>query len=207
MSEQTISSAKSRTNTSYIVKIAMMSALAYIVMFLEFALPIFPSFLKMDLSDIIPLIGALSMGPLAGMFIELVKNLLHWMTVSSTGGIGEIANFVVGTAFVMTAGAYYKYHKTKKGALIGMGLGTLAMIAAGAVANYFITIPFYTTIMPMDTIIGMSAKVIPAIKDKFTLVLYAFCPFNLLKGALLTVIAMPIYKPISPLLKKELTRK
>ena len=199
---------KQTANVSYLVKIAMLSALAYAVMFLEFAIPIFPSFLKMDFSDLIPLVGSLALGPLAGVLIELIKNLLHLLT-THTGGVGELANFIVGSAFVATAGLLYFRNKTRKGAIVALIVSILAMIVAGALVNYFITVPLYAVVLHFSTeaIVGMSAKVIPAIHDKLTLILYAFCPFNLLKGVILTLITIPLYKKVSPLLHRESLRR
>ena len=199
---------KRTNNAAYIVKIAMLSALAYAVMFLEFALPIFPSFLKMDFSDLIPLIGSLALGPLAGVLIELVKNLLHLLT-THTGGVGELANFIVGSAFTATAGALYFRNKTRRGAIVALLCSILAMILAGALVNYFITVPLYAIVLNFSTeaIVGMSSAVIPAIHDKLTLILYAFCPFNLLKGVILTLITLPLYKRVSPLLHRESLRR
>jgi len=121
---------KQTNRLTYIVKIAMLGVLAYVVMFLEFALPVFPSFLKMDFSDLIPLLGSLALGPVAGILSELIKNLLHLLTASHTGGVGELANFVVGSAFCATAGLYYQHHKTKKGAIVSLALSAVAMIVA-----------------------------------------------------------------------------
>lgn len=196
---------KCRKSTVYLVKVAMLSVLAYVVMFLEFALPFFPSFLKLDFSDLIPLIGALALGPGAGLLTELLKNLLHLLTASHTGGIGELANFIVGSAFCMTAGWIYRKNKTKKGAIVALLCSMLVMILAGALVNFFITVPLYALILGWSTemIVGMSNAVIPAIHDKLTLILYAFCPFNLLKSVILTLITIPLYKKVSPLLHRE----
>lgn len=191
--------------TNYLVKIAVLAAVARVVMFLEFPLPIFPGFLKMDFSDLVPLIGSLAMGPLAGVLVELVKCLVHVVN-STTGGVGDLANFIVGAAYVWSVGWFYQRHKTKKGAIIGLTVGTLAMIAAGAVVNYFITIPLYGLVMGWseESIVGMGAAIFPAIRDKLTLILFAFCPFNLMKGVILTLLALPLYKKVSPLLHKGL---
>lgn len=191
--------------TNYLVKVAVLAAIARVVMFFEFPLPIFPAFLKMDFSDLIPLLGGLAMGPLAGVLIELVKNLIHVVN-STTGGVGDLANFIVGAAYIFSVSYFYQKHKTKKGAVIGLIVGILAMIVAGALVNYFITVPLYAIVLGLSTesIVGMSAAVIPAIHDKFTLILFAFCPFNLLKGVLLTLLALPLYKHVSPLLHKGL---
>jgi riboflavin transporter FmnP len=203
-----IMSQLTQKRTNYIVKIAILGALARVVMLLEFPLPIFPGFLKFDFSDLVPLIGSLALGPVAGIMIEFVKCLLHTLTggLASTGGVGDLANFIVGAAYVFAAGSYYKNNKTKKGAVIGLALGTIAMIISGGIVNYFITIPLYAIVLGFATkdIINMSAAVIPAINSKLTLILYAFCPFNLLKGLVLTLIAIPLYKKVSPLLHKEI---
>lgn len=191
--------------TNYLVKIAVLAAVARVVMFLEFPLPMFPPFLKLDFSDLVPLIGSLAMGPLAGVLIELVKCLIHLVN-STTGGVGDLANFIVGAAYVWAAGFYYQRHKTKKGAIIGLCLGTLTMLVVGAFVNYAITIPLYGLVMGWseEMILGMSSAVIPAIDNRFTLILFAFCPFNLMKGIILTILAIPLYKPLSPLLHKGL---
>lgn len=191
--------------TNYLVKIAVLAAVARVVMFLEFPLPMFPPFLKLDFSDLVPLIGSLSMGPLAGILIELVKCLIHLVN-STTGGVGDLANFIVGAAYVWAAGFYYQRHKTKKGAIAGLCLGTLTMIVAGAFVNYAITIPLYGLVMGWseEMIVGMGNAIIPAIQNRLTLILFAFCPFNLLKGIILTILAIPLYKPLSPLLHKGL---
>ena len=195
---------KSTSKTAYFAKVAMLGVLAYLVMFIEFALPFFPSFLKLDLSDLVPLIGSLALGPVAGLLIELLKNLLHLLT-THTGGVGELANFIVGSAFVCTAGIIYQYNKTRLGAVVALACSVLAMIVSGALVNYFITVPLYAIVLGLSTesIVGMSSAVIPAIHDKLTLILFAFCPFNLLKGIVLTLITMPLYKRVSPMLKRE----
>ncbi len=201
-----------KMSTAYMAKVAMLGVLSFVIMLVEFPLPIFPGFLKLDFSDLIPLVGSLALGPLAGMFIELIKNLLHGILASSTGGIGDIANFLVGSAFVVSAGLYYKTHKNKKGGIIGLLIGTAAMIVVGAVTNYFVMVPFYGAVFfadagGVDGVISISAAIIPAIHDKFTLILYAFCPFNLIKGIVLMAITVPLYKHISPLLKLEPHKK
>ena len=199
---------RTKSNTAFVVKVAMLGVLAYVVMFLEMALPFFPSFLKLDLSDLIPLLGALALGPAAGVLSELLKNLLHLIN-THTGGIGELANFLVGSAFVATAGAVYARFRTKKGAMLALVCSIFAMILAGAVVNYFVTVPLYAAVLgwPTEMIVGMGSAVIPAIHDKLTLIIYAFCPFNLLKGVVLALLTMPLYKKVSPLLKQENLRR
>jgi len=145
------------------------------------------------------------MGPLAGVLTELVKNFIHVIN-STTGGVGDLANFIVGAAYVSAASLYYQRHKTKKGAMIGLAIGIVAMIVSGALVNYFITIPLYGLVMGWseEMIVGMGTAITPLIQDKLTLIIYAFCPFNLIKGVALTVLALPLYKHVSPILHKGL---
>ncbi|SMC42638.1 ECF transporter S component [Papillibacter cinnamivorans] len=197
---------RQRIATNTLVKIAVLGVIARIVMFLEFPLPLFPTFLKLDLSDIVCLIGAFALGPIAGMGIEFVKCLLHVLTggLASTGGVGDLANFIVGSAFVVSAGWYYKTHKSKKGAYISLLIGAVALPVAGALVNYFVTLPLYALVLGFteEMIVGMSSAVIPAIHDKLTLILYAFTPFNLIKSIIICLITLPLYKKLSPLLHK-----
>lgn len=208
MSSNTLSAANQRArvfSTNYLVKVAVLGALARVVMLLEFPLPIFPGFLKMDFSDLVTLIAALAMGPLAGVLTELVKCLIHLVN-TTTGGVGDLANFIVGAAYVGAAGLYYQHHKTKRGAVTGLMIGIVAMIVSGALVNYFITIPLYGLVMGWseEMIVGMGTSITPLIQDKLTLIFYAFCPFNLLKGVVLTLLALPLYKHVSPILHKGL---
>lgn len=189
-----------KTNT--ITKIAILSVIAYVLMLLEIPVFFFPGFLKMDLSDLPALIGAFALGPMVGVIIELVKNILHWMTASQTGGVGEIANFIVGTAWILPAAFTYKKLKTKKSAVLGMVIGVIVMAGIAALCNYYFLIPFYANFMPIEAIIEMSAAANAMITNMKTLILYGIIPFNLFKGAIITIITMLIYKKISPILHK-----
>lgn len=139
---------------------AMLSAVAYLLAFVEFPVPLSPSFARMDLSDLPALIGAFAFGPLSGLLIELVKNALQLLT-TSTGGIGEIANFLMGAAYVVTAGFIYKRHKTKKTALAACVLASVVMGIAAALANYFILLPLFENFMPLDQLIASFAEFLP----------------------------------------------
>lgn len=188
----------------FLVKVSALSVIAFIIMFLEFAIPIFPAFLKIDLSDIPALIGAFSLGPLAGIAIELIKNLLHGIFATTTGGVGEVANFVVGSVFVVTAALVYKINKNKTYAVIGMAVGTIAMTAVAAVANYFILVPLFAKIfgVTVDVIVQMGGAIFSGITDLKTLVLYSIVPFNLLKGFIISLVTLVIYKKVSPILHR-----
>lgn len=190
-------------NLNTIVKIAVLSALAYCLMLLNFSIPIFPSFLKFDFSEIPVIIATFSMGSIAGVCVELVKNLLH-LPISSTMFAGELANFIIGSSYALIAGLYYKYHKTKNGAFTSVILGLITAVIFSCIANYAITLPAYHLFFGMstDTIVAMSQKAAPFIQNKLTLILYGFLPFNILKNVVVSTVTMLIYKPISPLLHR-----
>jgi len=190
------------SKTHFIAKTAILSVLAYVVYLIEIPVFFAPVFLKIDASDLFALLGAFAMGPLAGVAIELIKNLLHMITVGSSGGIGELANFVVGIAWIVPAAMIYRANKTKKSAVLGMTVGIIAMAVVAAVFNYYVLIPFYTRFMPIEAIIGMGSAVNASIVDLKSLIIYAIIPFNLFKGIIITVITALVYKKLSPILHK-----
>jgi riboflavin transporter len=194
-----------KIETRTIAGIGVLSALSAGLMFLETALPLVPGFLKLDISEVPVLLGTFALGPMAGVFIELVKNLVHFLLATTTGGIGEIANFIVGSAILVPAGLIYGLKKDKRHAMAGMLAGTLAMAAVGAAVNYWFLIPAYVTVMkfPLDVIIGMGTAAIPAINSLGTLILYGIVPFNLFKGIVISVLTLLVYKRVSPLLHKN----
>lgn len=182
------------------IKIAVLGAISFLIMYIEFPIPPFPPFMKLDFSDLPAIIGGFSMGPLAGILIELVKNLIHLLK-TSTSGIGELANFLVGIAYVLPAALIYKYKKTKKWAVISMIIGIFSMIVLASIANYYILIPFYSKFMPIEQIIDISKKVSNNIVDLYTYIVYVVVPFNAIKGMLLSLITFIIYKKIDKILK------
>ena len=115
-----------------LVKIAILSAAAYVLMLIEFPLPIFPPFLKLDISEIPVLLAAFALGPVSAIFVELIKNALHLFN-STSMGVGEIANFVVGISLAVPAGIIYKLHKGKKFAALGLLTGIIIMAAVALV--------------------------------------------------------------------------
>lgn len=191
---------KSAFNVRAITMTALLSAIAYILAFIEFPVPLSPSFAKMDLSDFPALIGAFAFGPISGLLIELVKNTLQLLT-TSTGGIGEIANFLMGASYVVAAGVIYKHHKTKKTAWIACVVASFVMGIAAALANYFILLPLFETFMPLDQLIASFGAFLPFIHTKLDIVLFNALPFNILKGLVIGGFTMLIYKRLSPILK------
>lgn len=187
-------------NIRTITMTALLSAMTYVLAFVEFPVPLSPSFARMDLSDFPALIGAFVVGPLSGLLIELAKNTLQLMT-TSTGGIGEIANFLMGASYVVTAGFIYNRHKTKKTALIACILASVVMGIAAALANYFILLPLFESFMPLDQLISSFAEFLPFIRTKLDVVLFNALPFNLLKGLVIGGFTMLTYKRLAPILK------
>lgn len=191
-----------KTKTQAIVKVGFLSATAFILMYLEFQVPLFPGFLKLDFSDVPALVASFAMGPLYGVMVELIKNILH-ATITQSGGIGEIANFAVGSIFVYTAGIIYQRKKTRSNALISMVIATLVMAFSASLLNYYVFLPLYQKVMgwPMDAIINMSRAANKNIVDVKTLISYGIFPFNVLKGIVLSVITLLVYKKLSLFIK------
>lgn len=187
-----------------IVQIGMLSAIAIVLMLFEIPLPFAPSFYEIDFSEVPVMVGCFVMGPLAGAMIELVKILLNLViNGTQTAGVGEAANFVIGCALCVPAGMIYRRKHTRKGAIIGMAVGTVIMTILGCFINGFILLPAYGAAfgMPVDALVGMGTAVNPHITSLTTFVLFAVAPFNLLKGILVSLIVLLIYKKISPIFK------
>lgn len=191
----------SRVLARKIAVTAIFTAMAVVLMYLEISLPFMPPFLKFDFSELPVLIGSFALGPVYGIVIELLKNLIH-LPVTATAGIGEFSNFITGSIYVFSAGFFYEKHRTRKGAIVAMLIATAALSLIAVPFNYFITLPLYGSVLNFSTeaIVGMSAAVNPLIKDKISLILWAFLPFNLFKGLLIGFITFWVYKPISKLI-------
>ena len=183
----------------HLVLMGMFGALGAVLMLFEFPIPfIAPPFYGLDLSEIPVLVGTFSMGPLAGLVIELVKILVKLvLKPTTTGFVGEFANFCIGCSLVLPAGFLYKRNKTKKGALIGMIIGTVSMAVIGAVLNALVMIPFYSNFMPLESIIAAGAAINPVVSNVWTFAFACVAPFNLVKGALVSLFTTLVYKRIS----------
>lgn len=205
----TIRKSKTRFNARYLTMTAMLSAVAFVLMFLDFSVPFMPSFIKLDLSELPALIGTFALGPVSGVIICLIKNLLH-LLITSTGGVGELSNFILGVAFVLPAGLIYKYKKNRVGALLGSLVGALFMAGISVLTNYFVVYPIYTAFMPMDAIIGAYDKIASVVgghMDNLLQCLVVFnMPFTFFKGMLSVAITFLIYKPISIFIKGSNSR-
>ena len=189
--------------TRLIAGCGVLIAVAVILQYIEFSIPVVPAFLKLDFSDLPEIIGDFAYGPLAGCAITIIKNLIH-MAVSQSGFVGELSNAILGCVFCLVAGAYYKSHKTKKGAIIGGILGAVAMALFSVPSNYFIIYPMYYNIMglPQPVILGMYQVLLP-VKNIFEALLVFNLPFTLVKGLIDVFFCTLVYKRISILLKGE----
>lgn len=203
MNTNTVQAKKSRVSTRTLVQIAMLAAVAVVLRMFEIPVWFAPSFYKIDLSELPVLVGTFAMGPVAGCVIGALKELLYMLiSGSATAGVGELANFLVVCAFVAPAGVIYKKKKTRKRAIVGMAVGTLCRTVVGCVLNAYVLLPAYGKAfgMPVASLIEMGTAVNGAVTDMFTFVMLVVAPFNLLKGAVISVITLLIYKFISPLL-------
>lgn len=192
--------------TRKVTMIGMLSAIAFILMYFDFSVPLMPSFIKMDISELPALIGSFAMGPIEGIIICLIKNLIH-LFKTNTGGVGELSNFILGAAFTGTAGFIYRKINTKKGALIGSLSGAIVMALISIITNYYIIYPVYTNFMPMDSIIGAYKAILNNVDTLLTsdpllncLIIFN-APFTFVKGMLSVIITFLIYKRISPIIK------
>lgn len=196
-----ITKTKSRFNARFIAGTAMLSAVAFILQYIEIAIPIMPAFIKFDFSDLPALIGAFAYGPLAGVLIELIKNLIH-CAFSQSATVGELSNFILGAVFVGTAGFIYKNKKNKTTALIGGVVGSVVMGLVCIPSNYFVVYPvYYAAGFAEEAVLGMYQVFLPEVKNILQCLFIFNLPFTIVKGLISTAITMLIYKHLSPILK------
>lgn len=196
--------ARQSTSARNITVAAMLSAVAFLLMFLEFPIPmLIPSFIKMDVSDLPALLGTFALGPVYGVVIEFLKNLLHLLIKgTSSAGAGELCNFTLGAVFAFTAGVIYKNNKTRKGAILGSVLGAVVMALVSVPMNYYIVYPAYVKCygMPLEAIVGMYQAILPGSYGLLKCLTVFNLPFTFCKGMLDALLCFFIYKPLSPVL-------
>lgn len=175
---------------------AMFAALAAILMFFETPVPFMPPFLKLDPSAIPILIGGFILGPVASVVMVFIKSFVHFFS-STTGGVGELADFLMTSSFAVAAAIVYRRYHTKKGAVLACISGTVVLAVVGVLANKLLILPFYSTVMPMEAIFQACAAVNPLIKDTNTYLMYGVLPFNLIKGVSISLLTFPVYKKMS----------
>ncbi len=195
---------KQLQRTRRMVVIAMLSAIAIVLMMFKFPLPFLPGFYKIDASELPIIIGAFTLGPVAGVVIEFIKILLNLLTDGTTTAfVGEFANFLIGCAFVVPASIVYYFKKSKKQAVIGLLLGLVICTVSGCLLNAFLLLPAYGKAFHMDieALVEMGTKVNSMIDSLFTFVIFATAPLNIIKCTIVSVLTILIYKPISKILK------
>ena len=195
----------SRSRTHKLTVTAMLSAVAFVLMFIEFPIPaLIPSFVKMDISDLPELLAAFSLGPVYGVAVTLLKNLLHILFKgTSSAYVGELCNFLLGVLLVLPAGLICRKRPGFKGAVIGALSGTAAMAFGSILVNGLITYPFYASVMmPMEVIMDMYRALIPGINNLWQALLVFNVPFTAVKGLCAAAVALPLYRSLSPALRR-----
>lgn len=195
---------KKYLNTKNIVAIAIMACLGALLMLYDFPIFVAPGFYKLDLGDLPCLIGAFAMGPIPGLFIQILKILIKLiLKPTSTAFVGEIAAFITSTSFCVSAAYIYDQKHNKKNAIKAIIIASIIMCLISCIANYYFIIPAYCNLfnMPLEAIISQGQKIFPIITNKFNFVLCCVAPFNLIKAIIIDVLTIILYKHISPLLK------
>ena len=193
-----------RNHTRSLTVAAMLSAVAFILMCLDFPLPmLLPPFIKMDFSELPALLGSFGLGPGYGVAVCLMKNLLQLvLRGTSTACVGELCNFVLGAVFAWTAGMIYQKRKSRGGAMLGALIGAAVMALVSLPLNYLVVYPAYVQFyhMPLETILEMYRAILPSAGGLLECLAIFNLPFTLVKGLLCALICMIVYKPLSPLL-------
>lgn len=186
-----------------VVLIGMFGALAAVLETFQISVPFAPPFYKLDFAETPIMIGAFALGPVPAILMELVKNILKLLTQGTTTMyVGDLGNFIGGCAFVLPASIIYQKRRTRKNAMLGLGLSIVSGIAAALVVNCFLTIPLYAKLMfnGIENIIAMGTAINPAITNLPTFAAFAIVPFNLLKLGLNAGITALVYKRVSVIL-------
>ncbi|MCB2297850.1 ECF transporter S component [Clostridium tagluense] len=188
-----------------LIKISLLSVMAFLLMYIELPIPIFPEFLKFDISDLPALLGAFALGPIAGVIIELIKNILHGLLATKTAFVGELANFLLGSSLVLVSGYIYKARKNKGGAIVALLMGVICMSIFAGILNYFVVLPLYESVLgfPIDAVVGMGSKINHNIVDLNSFIIWSIIPFTFIKGLVVSSVTLALYKSVSPILHKE----
>ncbi len=191
------SSRNGRVNIRRLTVAAMLSAVAVVLQFLEIPIPLVPSFIKLDFSDLPEIIGAFLCGPGTGVFIAFLKNLIH-LAVSQSGFVGELSNFVLGAAFAFTAGIIYKRKKSFASAVVAGIAAALVMAVVSVPLNYFAVYPLYYTVMgfPKEAVLQMYQLIRPSTGSILEALIVFNMPFTAIKGLICSGVTLAVYKPI-----------
>lgn len=191
---------KSEKRVRYIAFTALFGALAAVLMFISVSVPFMPSFIKFDVSELPALIASFAFGPVSGVAVCLIKNVIN-LSFTTTSGVGELCNFLLGCAFVLPAGLIYKFNRTRRAAVWASFAGAFAMAVISIPVNYFISYPFYYNFMPEEAILEAYKAIFPQINSILQALCLTNAPFTLLKGLVSVIITLIVYKSLSPLLK------
>ncbi|MEI4768424.1 ECF transporter S component [Psychrobacillus sp. FJAT-51614] len=184
-----------KSKTRKLIAIAMLSSISFVLMLLAFPLPVLPAYLKVDFSDLPALIAAITMGPIAGIVVAFMKNVLDWLFAGSPTGVpvGHMANFATSILFITPVYLIYRKASSSKGIMYGLACGTISMAIGMSVLNYFVFLPMYTYFLnfPMETGTAL-----------FNSIIFGILPFNLIKGLLVTIVMIVLFKRMKPLLDR-----
>ena len=186
--------------TANIARMAILAAVSSVLFLIE--IPIGMPFYKLDLSNIPVLIGAFSMGPVAGLLILGVKSLLGLLH-SSSAGVGELADFLMGASMILPAAILYHRNKTRKTALAAMAVGVVIMVLISVFVNKWIMLPFYMGAFHMSMDQLVAAAHWGGVDSEWKLLLLITAPFNLIKGVVISLLTALLYKRLSPLLHEK----
>lgn len=180
--------------TKQMVTLAMLSALAYVLMLIHLPFK-YLGFLELEFSDVPAVVASLVYGPIAGVVVELIKNAIKAITATTTGGVGELANFLISACYIAPLGFFFQRLKGKGKVFGSFAAGMAGFVAAGIVVNYFITVPLYANLFGgMDVVVGAAAATVPAVKNLATIVILGITPFNIVKGLLVSIAGYMVYK-------------
>lgn len=200
MSEKTT---KKTTNVRFLTLTAILSAIAVILQYLEFPVPLMPSFVKFDFSDLPAILAAFLVSPLSGVAVCVLKNVIH-MAVSMSAGVGELCNCLLGIAMVIPAWLIYKVKPSKGTAALAMLGGCVIVALASLPINFFITYPFYENFygLPMEAILGMYREINNGVGSLWDALIWFNMPFTFVKFLLDSIVVFFIYKPLARVTRK-----
>ncbi|UXR79268.1 MULTISPECIES: ECF transporter S component [unclassified Staphylococcus] len=176
--------------TRQLIIVGILSGISVILMFIKFPLPFLPPYLTLDFSDVPALLATFTLGPIAGILVEFIKNLLNFFFYLADP-VGPVANFIAGSSLLLTAYGIYRYKPSTRGMLIGLAAGTLIMTIVLSIMNYFVLLPLYGMIMNLADIATNLKIIITA----------GIIPFNIIKGFVVSLLFILLYKRLKHVLK------
>lgn len=185
----------------------LFGAIAFILMYFSFGIPVLSPFAEFDLSALPELIGGYVLGPIGAVYITIIKLLLKLLFQGTSSMFtGEIQNLILSISYVLPAILYYRKNRTKKGAIVGLAIGSIISIVMAVLTNLYLIFPAYIKLYSKnwDEIIEICTAANPMITNIPTFVAFSVIPFNVISRAVSSVIAMLVYKKISVPLKKML---